>query len=337
MIDFGKVTATGIGSWPGDSMIETLKIIFAESPELPYLAELPNRGAPAGMIGRTAAILSGLAVDLQPAGWRLTDGAGQDQRRARSFLRADLDDLDEVADGYAGPLKIAFAGPWTMAATIERPRGDRTLADHGARRELGQSLAEGLTDQLREIATRLPEASLMLQLDEPLLPAVLAGSLPTASGFSKHRKIEQNEVIESYRELLATLTAGVNTELDLIVHCCARRPPFELLRMAGFETVAVDLDLLDGADWDEVTGLFESGGRLALGALPADRAATASPDQVVRRVLAPIRRLSLDPELTRRLLLTQACGLVAASVPDAIRAHRVLGRAAALVDEQLAD
>ena len=52
--------------------------------------------------------------------------------------------FEELAQGYQGPLKIAVGGPWTLAASIERPRGDRLLADYGARRDVGQSLAEGI-------------------------------------------------------------------------------------------------------------------------------------------------------------------------------------------------
>ena len=94
--------------------------------------------------GRGTALLAGLAVDLQPAGWRLTDASSRDHRAARSTLRSDLDVLEEQAQDYAGPYKISVAGPWTLAATLERPRGDRVLADSGARRDVGQSLAEGI-------------------------------------------------------------------------------------------------------------------------------------------------------------------------------------------------
>ena len=30
--------------------------------------------------------------------------------------------MEEVLDGYEGPLKIQLAGPWTLAATIEQLR-----------------------------------------------------------------------------------------------------------------------------------------------------------------------------------------------------------------------
>ena len=153
------IRVTGIGSWPGTEMADAIKITFAECPDLPYLPELPARGAHARMIGRSTALLAGLAVDLQPAGWRLTDGSGRDHRLAIATLRHDLDLLEEHAQGYVGPVKYSVAGPWTLAATMERPRGDRVLADHGARRDLAQSLAEGLSELVVEMGRRLPETS----------------------------------------------------------------------------------------------------------------------------------------------------------------------------------
>ena len=118
---------TGIGSWPGTDMGGAVRTAFAECPELPYLPELPARGPGAQLVGRGAALMSGLAVDLQPAGWRLADAPNRDARQARSLFRQDLDDLEEVAQGYAGPAKVSVAGPWTLAAALERPRGDRVV------------------------------------------------------------------------------------------------------------------------------------------------------------------------------------------------------------------
>src|SRR4051794_41985368 len=95
------------------------------------------------MIGRTAALLADLAVDLTPAGWRLVPRPGLDQRRAREFLVRDLDALHDVAEGYTGPFKVQAAGPWTLAAGLQRARGDRAVVDAGAPRDLSPSLAEG--------------------------------------------------------------------------------------------------------------------------------------------------------------------------------------------------
>ena len=82
--------------------------------------------------------------------------------------------LEESLQGFTGHLKVQVAGPWTLAATVERPRGDKVLADHGDRRELAQALAEGVRDHLADVRRRVPGAGpLLLQVDEPALAAVL--------------------------------------------------------------------------------------------------------------------------------------------------------------------
>ncbi|MGH3357643.1 MAG: methionine synthase, partial [Nocardioidaceae bacterium] len=138
--------ATGVGSMPGTDVHEAVRVAVGECPDLVFLPELPARGVAAGMIGRTAGLLVGLGVDLQPAGWRLTDASGIDHQRSVSLLGEDLDALEEHTQGYSGALKVQVVGPWTLAAAVERPRGDKVLGDHGARRELAQSLAEGVRE-----------------------------------------------------------------------------------------------------------------------------------------------------------------------------------------------
>ena len=148
--------ATGVGSMPGEDFAESLRIVLDQLPDLPHLPELPGRGAIADLTGRAVAITAELGFDLQPAGWRLTDAPGVDHRRARSRLAQDLDVLEEQTQGYAGPLKVQVAGPWTIASTIEKPRGDKVLSDHGARRELAQALAEGVRVHLADVQRRVP-------------------------------------------------------------------------------------------------------------------------------------------------------------------------------------
>ena len=98
--------ATGVGSMPGEdaaAYAEAVKSVLGELPDLPHVPELPGRGATASMTGRALAVLEGLDVDLQPAGWRLvgTSGApGVDHRRARSLLAQDLDCVEELTQGY---------------------------------------------------------------------------------------------------------------------------------------------------------------------------------------------------------------------------------------------
>ena len=195
--------ATGVGSMPGDDQPaydEAVRVVLGELPELPHLPEVPGRGATASMTGRALAVVAELGADLQPAGWRLTDASGIDQRRARSLLAQDLDTLEEAAEGYVGAFKVQVAGPWTLAATVERPRGDKILADHGARRDLAQALAEGVRDHVRDLRRRLPGVErLVVQVDEPALALVLAGAVPTASGFGRHRTVDRPEASETPR------------------------------------------------------------------------------------------------------------------------------------------
>src|SRR4051794_10769960 len=125
-------TATGIGSLPGTDMAEALRVVFGELPDLPHQPELPARGPGADMIGRAAALLVDLAVDLQPSGWRLVDRPGIDLRRSRDMVDRDLDDLLEVAGHYHGLFKIQITGPWSLAATVETTRGHKVVTDVGA-------------------------------------------------------------------------------------------------------------------------------------------------------------------------------------------------------------
>ncbi len=328
------VRSTGIGSWPGTDMADAIKITFAECPDFPYLPELPARGAHAQMIGRATAFLAGMAADLQPEGWRLTDGSGRDHRLAISLLREDLDRLEEHAQGYAGPLKFAVTGPWTLSAMVERPRGDKVLADHGARRDLAQSLAEGVAQLIMEMRRRLPDIEPIVQLDEPLLPRVLAGGVPTASGFSRHRVVDLPEASTAISQLINLLhdTSGTATA----VHCCAADAPIELLQQAGASAVMVDLDQLRTRDWDALGPALEAGLQLGAGALPTDRLLSA--DDVARKALKPIREIGIDPEIAaEKLIITPACGLSGRTRDSAIRALRTIRTAAGIVTEQLAD
>lgn len=277
-----------------------------ELPDFPHLPELPDRGAGADLIGRTAGLLVDLAVDLTPAGWRLVARAGVDQRRAREMLDRDLDALFEVAERYTGPLKVQAAGPWTLAAGLERTRGDRAVVDPGARRDLAQSLAEGLAAHVAAVAARVPGAMVVVQLDEPSVPAVLQGGLPTASGFGKLAAVESTLVEEGLTDLVARLRVPV------VVHCCAVRAPLGLFRAAGAAGVSFDLGLVQ--DLDAVGTAVESGTQLLIGVVPGTDTALPGPKATASRLQAWWRELGFPAEqLHTAVTLTPACGLAGAT------------------------
>jgi methionine synthase II (cobalamin-independent) len=319
--------ATGVGSMPGDDAAAHLlatRAILDELPDLPHLAELPGRGPTASITGRALAVVSGLGADLQPAGWRLTDASGLDHRRARSLLAQDLDVLEEQAQGRAGAFKIQVAGPWTLAATVEKPRGDKVLSDHGARRELAQALAEGLRGHLADVRRRLPGADrLVVQVDEPALAAVLGGGVPTASGWGRHRTVHPPEASEALRWVLAAITESGG---EPWVHSCAAGTPLGLLREAGARGLSVDLAATDAAGHDVLATALEAGETVVLGVVPS-MADEPEPDekQVVETVVRWLDMVGLDPDTVgAQLVLSPACGLAGASGPWARRALRLL-------------
>ena len=47
-------SATGIGSMPGTSPAEAMRVVAGELPDFPYLPELPDRGPGADLTGKSA-------------------------------------------------------------------------------------------------------------------------------------------------------------------------------------------------------------------------------------------------------------------------------------------
>lgn len=305
-------SATGIGSHPGDDPAEALRIVLGELPGLPYLPELPARGPGADLPGRTAALLVDLAVELQPSGWRFADRPGRDIERARGHLARDLDTLEEHAGQVEGPLKIQVAGPWTLAGTIELRYGDRALADPGAVRDLTASLAEGLAAHLADVRRRVPRATILVQFDEPGLPGVLAGTVPTASGFGRLPAVDPQVVEDGLRQVIEA------TDAFPLVHCCAPDVPYALLRAAGARAISVNASLI--RDEDAIGEAVEAGVGLLLGVIPGADTRLPAPKESVGPVWDLWRRLGLAPgTLARTVVVTPACGLAGAS-PAYVRA-----------------
>ncbi len=317
---------------PGTDPREASVVVTGELPDLAHLPELSGRGPGADMVGRTAAMLIDLHVDLQPSGWRLVDRPGMDERRARSYLVQDLDHLEEVADGYVGPLKLQATGPWTAAAALRLPRGEPVLSDPGALRDLTGSLTEGLRAHVSGLRHRVPGAVPVLQLDEPMLPAVLHGAIRSTSGARSYAPVAETE---AQNVLTGVVDALGSLDVPVVVHCCARRPPVALLYRAGAAGLSLDLTVVSPDADDEIGTAVEAGVALLAGLVPAvagtdglsDPAATVAP---VRRLW---QRLGLDAERLRSVVVTPTCGMAGADPGHALAALR-LARAGA---RQLAD
>jgi methionine synthase II (cobalamin-independent) len=318
---------------PGTDPERTCAVIMDELPDFPYLAELPDRGVGADMIGRTASLLLDLPVETTTRGWRFAAHPGREQRAAASFLSFDLDAMQLAAEGFSGPFKISVCGPLTLAARIELSRTmNPALADPGALADLANSLAEGIAAHVLGIRERIGGANIVVQVDEPALPAVLAGHIPTASGLGTVRALDPIVASATVRSVLAAATAFT------VLHCCAAGFPFLLAKEMGAGAVSFDLARLGSADIDAIAEIGDAGLGLLAGAYPTDlgrSAAPRSPRATASAVVTMWQHTSLDPrKLAGQVVITPACGLAGLS-PEAARAALAGCREAARIAPEL--
>jgi len=307
--------ATGIGSLPGTDIAEAQRLIFGELPEFAHLAELPGRGPGADIIGRSAGLLVDLPVQLYAGDWQIAPRPGKDLRRTIDLLDRDLDQISEQGEGYTGTFKVQAAGPWTLAAGIDLLIGGRLLRDAGAVRDLTDSLAEGLRRHVADVRKRLPRATVLLQLDEPSLPTVIAGRVPTESGLSAYRAVDGPAAATGLR------TVAEAVGVPVIVHCCAPDTPLQVIRDGGAAAISLDLGQLK--DLDPLGEAIEAGVGFFAGAAatqPRPDGRPPSSQQIADRVRKVWDRLSFPAALLpRQVVVTPACGLAGAS-PEYVRA-----------------
>jgi methionine synthase II (cobalamin-independent) len=325
MISWLAGSATGIGSLPGVDVREAMRTVLGELPEFPHLPELPARGPAADLVGRGVGLLVELPAEVTTSGWRFCDRPGRDLRRSRDLLERDLDTMAEEAAGYAGAFKIQVAGPWTLLAAVELKTGEKALADRGAVAEVIQSLAAGVAEHIADVRRRLPGAKLVVQIDEPSLPAVLAARIATSSGLRTLRAVESSVARDGLGLVISA--AGV----PVVVHCCAADVPLQILRDSGAAGVALDLALLDLSGTPTLD-------RLAEHLETSELFAGVDPDQPPAVIAATLRglwrRLGLAPEaLPERIVIAPGCGLAGAEPAYAVRAMRTCRETARLLSD----
>ena len=322
-------SASGVGSMPGADPTWAARTVFDELPGLPHLPELPARGPGADMVGRTAGLLTDMPVEVTPAGWRLAARPGRDLRRARDQLDHDLDTLEEVAQGYEGPLKVQVCGPWTLAASLEMPASlEPALTDNGAVADLTASLVEGVAAHIKEVGRRVPGATLLLQLDEPSLPAVLNGAVPSASGWRRLAPVEPGPAADGLGAILQA------ADVYSLVHCCAASVPFGIIRQSGARGVGFDFSLLRPEDEDPFAEAVEAGVGMFTGVIQGVGSERPQPSELAKRVIDLWLRISLPPgRCTEQVVVTPACGLAGASPERATAVLAACHEAARILPE----
>jgi hypothetical protein len=306
-------TATGLGPFPGTDSLEAARTVFGELPELPYMPLLPARGLGGDPVARTAALLADLHVDLQPSGWRLVPRPGMDESRVRAALTADLDALEEAAEGYEGDFKVQVLGPWTLAASLELTNLEKALADPGAVRDLSQSLGEGLEAHLADLRRRLPGLErLVVQFDERLLPAIIGGQVPTASGWGRLGAVEDQVAEDVLRPVMDGAGDVPGIRVGAASYPGSGGPgsvPIPLARRAGATFLGIDGILLASVDQDALGQALEDGVGLLVAAVPLEDP-YAGPRSATEPVWALWKRLGLAMDLLpQRVAVTHVEGL----------------------------
>jgi len=325
---------TGVGSWPGTSPRVAAEVVVGELHTLPHLVELPARGVGADIIGRAAGLLVDIAVDTTPRGYRVAARPGAVSRRARSLLDEDLDALEEAWEraalrGGHRAIKVQAPGPVTLAAQLELPNGHRAITDPGALRDLTTSLAEGVAAHRAEVSRRL-DSEVVVQFDEPSLPAALAGRLTGVTALTPVHPVDETVAVDLLDECAAAV-AG-----EVAVHCCASEVPWGVLRRSNIHAMGLDPSVLDHSALDGLGEFVDTGRTVMLGVVPsAPPERIPSAEQLAKRAAALTDRLGFARALlSERIGVTPACGLAGAT-PEWARAAIELAQkvAAAFADD----
>jgi methionine synthase II (cobalamin-independent) len=326
--------ATGIGSWPGTSARHAAEVVVGELHDLPYLPELPARGIGADMIGRAGALLVDIAIDTAPRGYRIAARPGSVGRRAASLLDEDLDALEEAWEKAGGSdggraVKVQAPGPITLAAQLELANGHRAITDPGAVRDLAASLAEGMAVHRATLARRLG-AAVLVQFDEPLLPAALAGRITGVTALTPVHPVDEGVAVGLLDEC-AEKVGG-----EVLLHCCAAEIPWKVLQRSKISAASLDATtVMDAQSLDGLGEFVDSGRSVVLGVVPAlapER--TPSFEELADAAAAVIDRLGFGRSvLAGRIGISPACGLAGATQAWARTATALTRRVASAIGQ----
>jgi len=283
--------------------------VVGELHTLTHLVELPARGVGADLIGRAGALLIDIGIDTVPRGYRIAPGRTAVVRRATSMLEEDVDALEEAWEvaglrGSGRVVKLQAPGPITLAAQLELAGGHRAITDPGAVRDLAGSLAEGVALHRATVARRL-ETTVVVQFDEPSLPAALAGRLVGITALAPVHPVDEALATA----LLDDCVARVGGEVA--VHSCAAGMPWKMLQRSTVHAVSIDVSTLVAADLDGIGELVESGRTVQLGVVPSTApAARPSAEEIAKSAVSLTDRLGFPRSVLRDSIgVTPACGL----------------------------
>lgn len=260
------------------------------APHLSALPLMPARGLHATALARSAACLSELYSELTSYGWRIVPRPGADFLRAHALL---IDDVDSLADVHgdaqeqgrpAAPVHVEVLGPLSLAAHLHLPHGEKVLIDHGARRDITDSLASGLTTHVQHLLRSVNPTALHVTLSEPDYAVVRSGEVSTVSGYRTIRSVSRDDsrqligtVIQALRDAGAHavyLDTGSPVKRDVLEDFRSTAGP----QADGF---VLPVSTARWPDWELTAEAVEAGTRFiaSLGGHRQFRPAAAAPGQ----------------------------------------------------------
>ena len=304
---------TGLGAIDTVDPRLAARIAIQEAPDLPHVPELPLRGPWAQPLGRLGALLVDLPVELEAGRWRLASGGGRDLRRARAMVGEDLDAVEEQWNGYSGMAKLQVLGPLSAAATLELRGGEAVASDSGAVDDLTASLVEGVAEHVVELSRRVPGATWVAQIDEPVAADLVRGRVRRSSGWGV---VDAMPAVDAAELLRRVVRCAHDEGAGVVVHSCDAAPDWGLLTGSGADVLSVPLPRLDDdlLGWAGPVDSWWNDGRGLWAAV--ERPEDVSGSVAAARLLASVMGADAD-QLARRLVLTPRCGWAPGRRPGA--------------------
>jgi hypothetical protein len=299
--------ATSIGSLPHCDPGDAVDFVLRHQHGLPAAPSLPARSRAEGMVAQAAWGVPGvdvladgsIAVDydaLDPEAPLTDPGFASDGFVGlRAFLTA-------VAD-RRGPIKVSMTGPVTLGVALHAAG----VPAEQAFRVSGAAAARRAQALVQYVAARVPQAQLVVFVDEPSLTGAMHPDFPIAP----------LDAVDLVSGTLAALERLSITGL----HCCGRAD-WRLLMQAGPQILSMPLDVGVETSAGAVAGFLERGGWLAWGAVPTDRPIGTTVDRLWRQLSGVWCELvtngGCDPaRLRTQAMITPACGLYRHGVTQA--------------------
>jgi hypothetical protein len=316
--------ATGVGSLPHRDADTAAELVLRCLPELPAVPQLPRRSLREGMLAQWLHGVPGIVV--------ADDGsfAVDNQLDPRLTVRTEVD--GEAHGGLVAFVEAARALPRAPERAKAQITGPLTIGVALARAGMTARQAFPLAARIvrdwaaaieHYFAERLPEADLLLFLDEPALVQWRGEDPPLDR--------------ELAADLLSAALAAPNCATG--VHVCGEGEASVALA-AGPDVVHLDVAALVLDEAIALERFLEGGGWIAWGAVPTNGPIGEHPSPLWNALLdvwCELTRRGCDPvRLRQQALVAPACGLAGHGPSQAERAMRLARELGNRVHDQAA-